>query len=270
MSTTQKFFIGLAITVIGFYLGLTYLPQIFGTCMDGECGFSIGEIVVSFSLPLTFIALPIVLEMALYRKGLSQALNDVGITRFSWTGIRIAVIYVLPLMALFPILSLLTNSPVAIRPNWEWLLLNIILVNGFAEEIMMRGFVFRHLREGRPFWRAAMLSTIYFAGYHLPIILSSGLVIGIMAVIIAIPLGFLTAYIYERDNNTIWGPGLLHVINNGLVMLLVFPNDVQPIASSLYMLLGIAVSILMLVQAYRSGYGRVTKQTLSESITMTA
>lgn len=266
MSTTQKFFIGLAILVIGFYLGLTYLPQIVGTCMDGECDFSIGEIVVSFALPLTFIALTVMLEMVLYRKGLSQALNDIGITRFSWTGIRLAVMYLLPLIVFFPIFSLLTNSPVAIRPNWEWLILNIILVNGFAEEIMMRGFVFRHLRKGRPFWRAAMLSSIYFAGYHLPIILSSGLVIGIMAVIIAIPLGFLTAYIYERDNNTIWGPGLLHVINNGLVMLLVFPNDVQPVASSLYMLLGIVVSTLMLVQAYRAGYGRTTARTLSESV----
>jgi len=270
MSTIQKFYISLAVLVIGFYLGLTYLPQIVGTCMDGECGFSIGEIVVSFSLPLAFIALPIVLEMAFYRKGLSQALNDIGITRFSWTGIRLAVIYVIPLMVFFPILALLTNSSVAIRPNWEWLLVNIILVNGFAEEIMMRGFVFRHLRKGRPFWRAAMLSTIYFAGYHLPIILSSGLVIGIIAVIIAIPIGFLTAYVYERGNNTIWGPGLLHVINNGLVMLLVFPNDIQPATSSLYMLLGIAVSALMLVQAYRAGYGRTTTPTVPETVAATA
>lgn len=270
MSTTQKFFIGLAIIVIGFYLGLTYLPQIIGTCMDGECGFSIGELVVSFALPLTFITLPIVLEMAFYRKGLVQALNDTGITRLSWTGIRLAVIYGLPLMTLFPVLALITNSPVTIRPNWEWLLVNIILVNGFAEEIMMRGFVFRHLRNGRPFWRAAMLSTIYFAGYHLPIILSSGLVIGVIAVIIAIPLGFLTAYVYERDHNSIWGPGLLHVINNGLVMLLVFPKDVQPVASSLYMLFGIVVSTLMLVQAYRAGFGRTTTRALSEPVAVTA
>jgi membrane protease YdiL (CAAX protease family) len=269
MSTTKKFFIGMAIIVIGFYLGLTYLPQMVGTCMDGECGFSIGEIVVSFALPLTFIAVPIVLEMAFYRKGLSQALNDIGITRFNWTGIRLAAIYLLPLIAFFPILSLLTNSPVAIRLNWEWLLLNIILVNGFAEEIMMRGFLFRHLRKGRLFWRAAMLSTIYFTGYHLPIILSSGLVIGIMAVIIAIPIGFLTAYVYERGNNTIWGPGLLHAVNNALVMLLVFPADIQPAASSLYLLLGIAVSTLMLAQAYLTGFGRAAERMLSESIAVT-
>jgi hypothetical protein len=117
-----------------------------------------------------------------------------------------------------------------------------------------------------PIDRCDGVYTLYFAGYHLPIILSSGLVIGIMAVITAIPIGFFTAYIYERDNNTIWGPGLLHVINNGLVMLLVFPDDVQPATSSLYLLLGIAVSTLMLVRAYRGGYGRTTARTLSESI----
>jgi membrane protease YdiL (CAAX protease family) len=69
---------------------------------------------------------------------------------------------------------------------------NIILVNGFAEEIMMRGFVFRHLRTGRPFWRAAALSTTYFAAYHSPLILTQGVVVGSIAVVIAIQIGFLT------------------------------------------------------------------------------
>lgn len=270
MSTTQRFFIGLAIIVISFYLGLTYLPQVVGTCMDGECGFSIGEIIVSIACPLAFIALPVVLEMIFYRKGLSQALNDIGISRFNANGIRLALIYGLPLAAFFPIMALLTNSTVALRPNWEWLSLNIILVNGFAEEIMMRGFVFRHLRNGRPFWRAAALSTGFFAAYHLPLVLTHGAVVGSISVIIAIPLGFLTAYIYERGSNTIWGPALLHAVNNGLVMLLVFPTDVQPAASSLYMLLGIAVSTLMLVQAYRAGYGRSKTGSRSASLPVTA
>jgi hypothetical protein len=53
-------------------------------------------------------------------------------------------------------------------------------------------------------------------------------------------------------------------------MLLIFPDAVQPAANSLYLLLGIAVSALMLVQAYRSGYGRTAARTLSESIAATA
>jgi membrane protease YdiL (CAAX protease family) len=268
MTRTPKFSITLAIIVIGFYLGLTYLPQIAGTCMDGECGFSVVEILLSFSLPLAFIALPVVLEMVLYHKGLMQALNDIGITRFNRTGIYIAVLYLLPMAVFFPILSLLTNALMAVRPGWEWLLINIILVNGFAEEILMRGFVFRHLRKERSFWQAAALSTVYFAAYHLPLILSQGVIIGSIAVVIAIPLGFLAAYTYERGTSTIWGPGLLHIGNNGLVMLIVLPADVQPAASALYILLGIAVSTVMLVWAYRVGYGRSSEPTLAKSMAL--
>ncbi|MBK8020880.1 MAG: CPBP family intramembrane metalloprotease [Chloroflexi bacterium] len=170
MSSKQKSFISLAIIVIGFYLGLTYIPQIVGTCMDGACGFSAGEIIISFAIPLAFIALPVGLEMALFQKGLSQALSDVGITRFRWRGVGIAFVYVVPLLLFFPVVSVATNAPVSVQPNWGWLIVNVILVNGFAEEIMMRGFIFRHLREGRPFWRAAALSTVFFAVYHIPLI----------------------------------------------------------------------------------------------------
>ncbi|MFN8529782.1 MAG: CPBP family intramembrane glutamic endopeptidase [Anaerolineae bacterium] len=256
MSKTPKFFAWLALIVIGFYLGLTYLPQIVGTCMDGECGFTTGEIAVSFALPLSFIALPIVLEMVGYRKNLAQALNDIGIIRFNWAGIRVALGYVAPLTIFLPLLAILTNSTVALQPHWEWRLVNILLVNGFAEEIMMRGFVFRHLRTGRTFWRAAALSTLFFAIYHLPIILSLGLVVGIMAVVVAIPLGFLTAYAYERGTNTIWGPALLHAANNALFMLFVFPEAIQATTSSLYFLFGIGLSIILCVRAYRKGYAR--------------
>lgn len=256
MTNTTKFFIGMAIAVIVFYVGLTFLPQLVGTCLDGVCGFTTGEIILSFVFPLAFIALPIVLEMILYRKGLAQSLSDIGITRFSWTGVWIAIVYSIPLIAFFPIFSRLTNTSVTTQPNAGWMLLNIILVNGFAEEIMMRGFVFRHVREGRPFWRAAAIATAYFSAYHFPLILTAGAVVGIIGIVISIPTGFITAYSYERGNNTIWGPVLLHGMTNGLAILFAFTGDIQPAASSLYLLVGILASTVILVRAYRSGYER--------------
>ena len=78
MLSTKQDFIRLTVMVIVFYLGLTYLPQILGTRMDGVYGFSIGEIVISFAIPLAFIALPIVLEMVRYRKELAQAVSDMS------------------------------------------------------------------------------------------------------------------------------------------------------------------------------------------------
>lgn len=256
MSTSRQFFIGLAVIVIVWYLGLSYLPQIAGTCLDGACGFTPGEIIVSIAIPLAFVVLPVVLEMVLYKKRLSKALSDIGLTRFSWTGIRLATVFLLPLLIFFPLLALLTKNPLAAQPNWHWFFLSALLINGLAEETMMRGFVFRHLREGRTFWRAAALSTVYFAGYHLVLILTLGVTFGLIGVIVAIPAGFLTAYIYERGSNTIWGSGLLHAVNNGLIYIFVFPPDIQPIATSLYLLLSIVVSIIMLVWAYQGRYGR--------------
>jgi len=266
MSTaSRQLFIRLAIIVIVWYLGLSYLPQIIGTCFDGECGFTSGEIVVSFAIPLAFLALPVVLEVLLYKKNVSQALSDIGLTRFSWTGIRIAVTFLIPLLAFFPLFSLLTNTPLTAQPNWQWLILNALLVNGLAEETMMRGFVFRHLREGRSFWRAATLSTAYFAAYHLVLIFTAGPLLGIIGVVIAIPAGFLTAYIYVRGEYTILGPGLGHAVYNGLAFAFAFPADMQPVASSLYLVVGIAVSTLMLVFAYRAGFGRRVQQPYQEA-----
>jgi membrane protease YdiL (CAAX protease family) len=187
------------------------------------------------------------------------------VTRFERTGVRVAAIYLLPLLAFYPIFSLVTNTPLALQPGWQWRVLSALVVNGLVEETMMRGFVFRHLREGRPFWRAAALSTVYFAGYHLPLIFSAGLTVGIISVVIAIPTGLLTAYSYERGNNTIWGPALLHAVYNGLAFVFIFPAETQPIATSLYLLIGILVSSILLVVAYRSGYGRVATQSLRQA-----
>lgn len=256
MLTTKQDFIRLAVIVIVWYLGLTFLPQIIGTCMDGDCGFTAGEIVVSVAIPLAFFLVPIALEMALYQKSLRLALSDIGLTRFGWTGIRLALIYLLPLLVFFPLFGILTNTSLTLQPNWMWLALSAILTNGLVEETMMRGYVFRHLREGRGFWRSAALSTLYFAGYHLPLILTFGLLIGSISIIVAIPLGFLTAYSYERGGGTVWGAALLHAVNNMLAFIVVFPADIQPIASSLYMMLGIVVSVIVLVLAFRDGYGR--------------
>jgi membrane protease YdiL (CAAX protease family) len=255
-TTSRPLLVRLAVILIVWYLALAYLPQAVGTCLDGACSFTVGEIFTSFSIPLAIIALPVLLEMYLYKKDMSQALSDIGLTRFSWTGIGISAISLLPLLLFFPLFALLTSTPLTLQPSWQWLILNVLLVNGLAEEIMMRGFVFRHLREGRPFWRAATLSTVYFAAYHLVLIFTAGPLIGTIAVVTAIPAGFLTAYVYERGNNTIWGPAVLHTLYNGPAFVFALPTDVQPISGSLYLLVGIAVSTLVLLFAYQTGFNR--------------
>ena len=265
-TSKHRLFIRLAVIVVIWYLALAFLPQVVGTCFDGDCGFTVGEIVASFVVPLAIIVLPVPLEMVLYGKTLFQTLSDIGLTRFSWTGIRIVAICLLPLLLFFPLFAVLTNTPLATQTHWQWLIINVLLVNGLAEEIMMRGFVFRHLREGRSFWRAAALSSVYFAAYHLVLIFTAGPLIGVIAVVVAIPAGLLTAYVYERGSNTIWGSALFHALYNAPAFVFSFATDVQPIASSLYLVLGIVVSTLVLVRAYRAGYAQTEAQAVHQPV----
>jgi membrane protease YdiL (CAAX protease family) len=266
MINSPRRFALLAILVLAWYLGLTYIPQMVGTCLDADCGFSATEIALSIAMPLMFFVVPIAVETVVYHKRLRTAISDIDLTHFNWTGIRLAAIYLLPLLVYFPLMSLMTNNPLATQPNWEWRFLSALLINGLVEETMMRGFVFRHLREGRTFWRAAALSTLFFAGYHIPLIFSAGLMIGVNGVVIAIPIGFVTAYIYERGDNTVWGPALLHAIYNGLVFVFAFPTETQPMVTFLYLFVGIGVSTTMLVRAYQGRYGRSNEATMQQLV----
>ena len=224
-----------------------------------------GRIFVSLAIPLAIVALTVLLEMQLYHKDLAQALRDIGFTRLGWPGVRIALIYLLPLLCFYPLFALLSHTPLATQPNWQWLVLNALLVNGLAEESMMRGFVFRHIREGRPFWRAAAISTLYFAAYHLVLIVTAGPLVGIMGVIIAIPAGFFMAYIYERGGNSLLGPALAHAVYVGLNFVFAVSPEIFPLATSLYLVAGILVSTTILVLAYRSGYQRQPRPAIRQS-----
>jgi membrane protease YdiL (CAAX protease family) len=238
--------VALAAGVTVFYLGLTYLPPFLSAV-------GAGAIVASFGPPLAFLILIVRLEMVLFSKGASRAASDIGLSRFSRSGMLIGATYLTPLIALFPVISLLTGASLALDPGWRWTLARVVLVNGLTEEVAMRGFVFRHLRESRRFWPAAGLSTLYFAAYHLPLILTEGVVVGLLGVVVAIPLGFLTALVYERGHQTVWGPGLTHAATNGLVMMITLPAHLQPAVSAIYLALATSVSSIIVLSARRSG-----------------
>lgn len=243
-----SFLFALGLIVLLFYAGLTWLPPLAG-------GVGSRQAIYPLAVQLAFVALPVGLEMILFHQRVAGSLREIGLSRFSWTGIRIAAAYLVPMMLFFPVVSAVTGAPLAVRPDWPGLLARIVVVNGLAEEVMMRGFIFRHLRSGRPFWRAAWLATAFFAAYHLPLILTAGVLVGAMGVVIAIPIGLLAACIYERGDNTIWGPALMHAGNNALAMLFTVRAELQPTVTALYLLLGTVVSLAIVVSAHRAGAG---------------
>ena len=59
---SRRFLFVLAVLVLAWYLGLTTLPPVAGTCLDGDCGVTTAEILISIAIPLLFMLMPVVLE----------------------------------------------------------------------------------------------------------------------------------------------------------------------------------------------------------------
>jgi len=238
-------------TVALWYAASTLLPQALGSCLGATCEPTPGRIAASVAIPLAMASVPVALEVLVYGHSWSGALRAIGVTRWHRGGFAVALLYLVPLFAFFPVFAAITGQALAIQPNWFGLTAGAVLNNGINEEIMMRGFVFRRLRQDRTLWRAAALSTVYFAAYHIPLIATAGPLIGAIGVVIAVPTGLLTAYLYERGDRTIWANALVHTGTNAPAFVFTVGGALQPIATTLYLVTSIALSSAIVVVAYR-------------------
>jgi membrane protease YdiL (CAAX protease family) len=245
-SLSRRIHVLLVVAVTIWYLGSTYLPQAVGSCLEGPCSPTPLRVALSLLIPLAMACVPLLIEVLIFRRTWSQALRDIGITRWHRGGFPLALLYLLPLLAFYPFLAAATGQTLALQAGWPGRAAALVLNNGINEETMMRGFVFRRLRQDRPFWNAAALSTVYFAAYHVPLILTAGALVGMIGVLIAIPTGLLLACIYERGDRTIWASALAHAGTNAAPMLFILAPEQQGLATSLYLGTSILVSTALL------------------------
>ncbi len=91
-----------------------------------------------------------------------------------------------------------------------WVLVGLFGVHGIAEEVLFRGFAFHNLRLGRTFGRAAWLSLLLFAIAHLYLFIYMPPVLALFATFLSLASAYPLAYLFERCNNTIWAPAVLH------------------------------------------------------------
>jgi membrane protease YdiL (CAAX protease family) len=113
-------------------------------------------------------------------------------------------------MGFFPIFSWVTGASFALPEGWLWILTGLFAVHGIAEEVLFRGFAFHNLRVGRPFGRAALLSLLLFAIAHLYLFTYMPLALALFATFLSLASAYPLAYLFERSNNTIWAPAVLH------------------------------------------------------------
>lgn len=102
------------------------------------------------------------------------------------------------------------NVTLELRENWLSVLLAALIFHGLAEELVWRGFAFGYLRRRTTFWPAVAWSVPLIALTHVPIVLTNGLGVGLLATLTAAVTCLPFAYLWERGGGTIWAPALLH------------------------------------------------------------
>jgi len=171
-------------------------------------------------IALAGITAVLAVEMVLFRQGPDRALVRLGLGCPTTWSLLVALGLGGVLLAAYPVMSWLTGARFVLPPGWPLLALGLFLMNGIAEEMIYRGYLFRHLREGHAFRRAVLLGIVFHAAAHLPILASAGVVVGLSTVLVAAATFTPYAYLFERGRNTVWAPALLHFTSDTIKLVI--------------------------------------------------
>lgn len=150
------------------------------------------------------------------------------------------------MLAFYPLFAQTTGAALTLRPDAALLILGLFAQAGLAEEAIFRGFLFRRLREGRSFWRAAWLSAIPFVAVHLLLFLTLDPALAAISILLALIISFPLAWAFERSGG-IWAPALVHFIVQGSIKLVDAGADFQSLAIGWMIVSGLAPWTLFLL-----------------------
>jgi membrane protease YdiL (CAAX protease family) len=166
------------------------------------------------------VALAVLAERALTRAPLRSCLLALGLAAPTPRALLAAAALSAVLLACLPLLSKLTGMELALRTGAAWLALGMLAQGGVAEEVLFRGFMYRHLRSTRTFRRAATLSAVPFAAAHVPLFWSLDAPVALLALAMAVAWSWPLAWLFERAGGSIWPGAILHgVIQAGIKVL---------------------------------------------------
>jgi membrane protease YdiL (CAAX protease family) len=181
----------------------------------GRLSAGLSGMVTALLLCSVAIGAGLAVEAALFRRTARQALAWLGLGVPAPRAVAVALLITLLLFACYPLLSAVTGAQWTPLQPVLWLTA-ALFVQHLGEEVVYRGFLFRHLRQGRSFPRAVLLCLPLHAAAHIPIIATGGLAIGLGAIAVALAHWFPFCYVFERGRNTVWGPAILHFGTNSI------------------------------------------------------
>ena len=113
------------------------------------------------------------------------AVRRLGLDRPGGPALLLAVAVSGLVLLVHPLTAAGTGADVELRDGWPWLLVGIFAFHGVAEKLVWRGYAFRRLRTGRSFARAVAWTMPLLAATHVPVVLTSGPVVGGAAMLVA-------------------------------------------------------------------------------------
>jgi membrane protease YdiL (CAAX protease family) len=158
-------------------------------------------------------------EILLFRTPIADLGRRLGFVPADRRTILICLAASLPMWLFLPLAAVATGTPVHVAPNWLAIIIGMILVNGLAEEVIHRAFVFGRLREHAGFPAAASLSAALFGAQHLYLIAAIG-VAGVASVALAVLLAFPLGLSFELGGRSIIGPAFLHTSSNAAFLVI--------------------------------------------------
>jgi membrane protease YdiL (CAAX protease family) len=185
----------------------------------------VDQTTAALAVSAAMLATALVVERGVYRRGPRAALHALGWGRPTAGAVATAAIVGGTMIAFLPVYAAVTGTPMHLRPDWAWILVGAIALNGIAEETLFRGFVFGHLRQaGLTFRAAGACALVVFAAVHTFLFLANPPAVAFLAVVLAVAAAFPIAFLYERAGRVIWAGVVLHVAMHAFRLVAV-PDD---------------------------------------------
>ncbi len=202
---------------------------------------------------LLVVASAILWESRTRRIRRAEAARSLGLVRPALRPLLGACAVSAALLCLLPLYGWSTATPIALVPNWYLYVPGLLAQAGIAEETVFRGFVFRHFRNGRPFWRAALLSALPFTLVHLMLFATLDAAVAAASLALALSMSFPLAWIFERSGNSIWPPAVVHFVAQGAIKLVEIPvSDFVPLVAIWMLAGGVLPWLLFFVRPRRA------------------
>jgi membrane protease YdiL (CAAX protease family) len=163
-------------------------------------------------------------EIVIFKQSVPDAVRSLGLSRPNWRTMLVAIFICILLLAFYPAFSLVTGAKLTLHDRWIELSPGLFAQAGIAEEVLFRGYLFGHLRRGRTFWQAALLSLLPFVAVHLLIFTSLNWIIALASTLLAVATAIPLCALYDRNRHTIWAAALVHWIIQAAIKLVIVPE----------------------------------------------